>query len=258
MRLPHSSRPRAHRTRARLGEELRAVPGMTIAVARPGSASRRLADQLLAAVAEQPLGCGVRELDLAGAIDDHHRVRRGLEHRLRVLQIAPSSSASRCSSVMSLDINRNPIGSPSPPRRGVITTRAVNAVPSLRTRSTVPCHSSTRPRYPHHRLRQPVSRVLVGVQHRLRLADDLGGRVAVQPPRAFVPQLDHTVDVGGDDRILGRGLEHARDELCRCVASANAPSAISSGMSDTPWPSASSPWKAGLSGPTATRDHPQD
>jgi hypothetical protein len=41
----------------------------------------QLAEQLVALVAEQPLGLRVDQRDPAGGVDGHDRVRRGLQHR---------------------------------------------------------------------------------------------------------------------------------------------------------------------------------
>jgi hypothetical protein len=38
-----------------------------------------LADELAALVPERPFGLTINEDDLAGPVDEHHRVRRGLE-----------------------------------------------------------------------------------------------------------------------------------------------------------------------------------
>jgi len=54
------------------------------------------------------------------------------------------SSVRRSSFEMSLEISRNPMGFPSAPRRGVITTRAVMRRWSLRMRPITPSHLPSR------------------------------------------------------------------------------------------------------------------
>ena len=60
--------------------------------------------------------------------------------------------------------------------------------------------------------------VLGNVQHgRVRLADDFLGLVAVQAPRALVPQQDGAVERLADHRVLGRRLEDVADEVDRLL-----------------------------------------
>jgi hypothetical protein len=76
-----------HRTDARRREVPRPVRGMTGTEPLRHQHLLGLADQLFGVVAEQILGARVHELDRTVGIDDHHRIRRGLEqpaeHRIR-------------------------------------------------------------------------------------------------------------------------------------------------------------------------------
>jgi hypothetical protein len=64
----------------------------------------------------------------------------------------------------------------------------------------------------HDRRGQPRTDVVFGVKLGLRVADDLVRLVTVQPSGTLVPEDDHALPVGGDDRVFGRRLEHAVDE----------------------------------------------
>lgn len=56
---------------------------------------------------------------------------------------------------------------------------------------------------------------------RVALADDLVRLVAVEAPRAFVPQKDVAVEVLADHRVFGGGLEDVRDEIDGAVGIAD-------------------------------------
>src|SRR5204863_3520820 len=73
--------PRSHRPGLRVREEVRSVAGMALAQPVGDEELNRLAEQLIARVAEQSLDLAVDEDDLSGAIDHHHAARRRLDHR---------------------------------------------------------------------------------------------------------------------------------------------------------------------------------
>jgi hypothetical protein len=75
----------------------------------------------------------------------------------------------------------------------------------------------------HHRLGQARLHILRGVQPGLRLAEDLGWLVAVQPPGTLVPEHDYAVRVGRDHRVLGRGFEHVVDQPDRVLGATEGP-----------------------------------
>ena len=88
---PGEFHPGTHRAGPRIGD----VPGAALRVARPDGVGDeqldRLADEFAAGVAEQPLGLGVDEHDLAAGVDPDDRVRRSLQQADREL-IWPSGN----------------------------------------------------------------------------------------------------------------------------------------------------------------------
>jgi hypothetical protein len=85
---PEQRPPRAHRTRLRRGEEVRAVTRVLRAEALRDQLLECLAEQLLALVAEQSLGLRIDQLDLPVAVDHHDSVGRGLDQRA-VVRVRP-------------------------------------------------------------------------------------------------------------------------------------------------------------------------
>ena len=67
---------RTHRARLRIAHVVLLVLAMMLAEAVRDQVGDGLADQLLALVAEEVLGLGIDERDVAVPIDDHHRVWR--------------------------------------------------------------------------------------------------------------------------------------------------------------------------------------
>ena len=129
-------------------------------------------------------------LDPRGALRGHARAALGLQHLLALLTGELDAPRPACVSVRSRVSLAKPTSWPASSRSAVMVTFAQNVVPSLRTRqplstklpfSAATCSSCSG---------QPLSLASGGIEDREVLADDLVGRVALDPLRADVPGGD--------------------------------------------------------------------
>ena len=84
----------AHRAHARRGHVAAAVLGMRLAHLFGQQGFDLQSAQLALAIAEQAVGLGIGQHDLAVEVDYDHRVRRGIEQRLE--QIRPGDRFGKC------------------------------------------------------------------------------------------------------------------------------------------------------------------